>query len=72
MQSVEFNPANPSEYENFISEADKWNNVILIGTGIVLVIGFGLLIFYEYKADVRKFKKNMETKSSGMNMYKPS
>ena len=40
MESVEFDPANPSEFEDFISEDERKqnNNMLLITAGILVLI----------------------------------
>jgi hypothetical protein len=60
MTSIEFDPTNPSEYENFISEDDiKFENRIL---NILLVItmlamGLGIYALYKQSKDLHRYPK---------------
>ena len=47
MDGVEFNPGNPSEYNDFVPEAEKERINILLLTAAIIIAGFGLYSLYK-------------------------
>jgi hypothetical protein len=47
MEGVEFNPENPSEYNDFVPEVEKRRINILFWTTAILLVGLGLYSLYK-------------------------
>jgi hypothetical protein len=65
MESVEFNPGNPSEYNDFVPEAEKKRINIFLWTATAILVGFGIYGLY------RSYLKNtfVQQKVKNKNLY---
>ena len=61
MESIEFNPGNPSEYNDFVPEVEKKRINILFWTTAILIAGFGLYSLYRsYTQEINQPTKERE------------
>jgi hypothetical protein len=65
MKHVEFNPINPSEYKNFVSEDERKHintSLFIIGGILVLAVGLGVYIVNQQTKNIKKnLKRNLNT-----------
>lgn len=63
MQSVEFNPGNPSEYNDFVPEVEKKLTNTLLWTAAIILAGIGIYKLYKsYTNNTNKRSKNKAQK----------